>query len=48
LTVSLHFGVCVTRKSYQELRQQQQMNFAERTVLARFTTKVSINWEIRR
>ena len=30
---SLHFGMSMTRKSHQGLRQQQQINFAERTVL---------------
>jgi len=42
LTGSLHFGVCVTRKSHQGLRQQQQINFAEGTVLTRFTAGVIV------
>jgi len=33
LAGSLHFSVCVGRKSHQGLRQQQQINFTKRTVL---------------
>jgi len=40
LANSLHFGVYVTLQSHQRLRQQQQINFAEETVLTRFTTRV--------
>ena len=46
LADSLHFGVCVTWQSHQGLRQQQQTNFAEETVLTRFTAKVIMIWEI--
>ena len=42
LADSLHFGVCVTLQSHQRLRQQQQINFAEGSVLTRFTTRVVI------
>jgi len=45
---SLHFGVCVTCQSHQELPQQQQINFPEGTVLTRFTTRVITMREIRR
>ena len=48
LAGSLHFGVCVTRQSHQGLRQQQQINFTERTVLTRFITRVNIVCEILR
>ena len=40
--------VCVTWQSHQGLRQQQQINFAEETVLTRFTTRVIMIWEILR
>jgi len=43
-----HFRVCVTCQSHQGLRQQQQINFVERTVLTRFTTRVNTIWEILR
>jgi len=39
-TTSQH--VCATWKSHQGLRQQQQINFTEETVLTRFTTRVII------
>jgi len=48
LADSLHFGVCVTLQSYQGLRQQQQINFTEETVLTRFTTRIIMIWEILR
>jgi len=35
--------VFVTWQSHQGLRQQQQINFAEETVLTRFTTRVIID-----
>jgi len=34
------FDVCVMQKSYKGLRQQQQINFTERTVVKRFTTRL--------
>ena len=37
--------MCVTWQSHQALRQQQQINFAEATVLIRLTTRVTIIWE---
>jgi len=40
--------VCVTWQSHQGLRQQQQINFAEETVLTRITTRVIMIWEILR
>ena len=40
LAGSLDFRVCVTWQSHQGLRQQQQINFAEGTVLTRFTARV--------
>ena len=42
LAHSLLFGVCVTCQSHQRLCQQQQINFAEGSVLTRFTTRVII------
>jgi len=42
LADSLHFGVCVKCQSHQRLRQQQQIYFAEASVLKRFTTRVII------
>jgi len=48
LADSLHFGGCVTWQSQQGLRQLQQINFAEETVLTRFTTRVIMIWEILR
>jgi len=41
----LHFGVCVTWQLHQGLCQQQQINFAEGTVLTRFTARVTIIFE---
>ena len=46
LAAALHFDVCVTWQSHEGLRQQQQINFAEETVLTRFTTIIIIIWEI--
>jgi len=34
--------VCVTRQSHQGLGQQQEINFAEETVLTRFITRVIV------
>jgi len=50
LASSIHFDVCVTRKSHQRLRQEQQIYIAERAVLIRITrpTRVILIWEIRR
>ena len=50
LTDSLHFGVCVcvTLQSHQGLGKKQEINFAEETVLTRFTTRVIMIWEIMR